>query len=328
MATAHVDVRAASDHPRSASPDGAPDTWPPARPARRYLAAALLAAAGIVHGVLTPEHFGEGVLYGVAFVTMAAIQLVLAAALVLRPGPTVEDLGRHSTILLVALYLLARAVPVPGELEPEDASLIGGLTVGVEVAALVVLARLPRCRVPRLGPVPIGLLAASGTVAAVLLTTGSLRYLPGVDLNQELTGSAPQLVWRRYADGFTTGSPWVAFYLTNHLVVFGSLFTLWLTALLGVEVGIGASRSRRALLSGQREARRWFWMPAFLAAPVCCGAPLLGVVGASAFAFLLRYGWVPLALAVLLGSVSLALGARRHQPAPSPPVRHSSREAS
>jgi hypothetical protein len=280
-----------------------------ARP--RYLVAGLLAVAGTAHAVLTPEHFAEGTLYGVAFAVMAATQLALAAALVLRPGPAVDELGRRTTILLVALYLFARVVPVPGELEPERASLIGGLTVAVEVAALVALARLPRYRHPRLRPVTLGLVAAFATAVAVLLTTGSLRYLPGVDLNQELTGSAPQVIWRSYADGFTTESPWVALYLTNHLVVFGSLFTLSLTALLAAEVGIGAARSRRARLAGHTETRHWFWMPAMLAAPVCCGAPLLGIVGTSAFAFLLRYGWAPLALAVVVGWVSLALGAQR-----------------
>jgi hypothetical protein len=291
----------------------------------RFVTAALLGSAALIHAVLTPEHFGEGWHFGVAFLVMTVLQATLAIGLLAQPGPTVEEWARRSTVFLVALYLLARIVPVPGELRPENATLIGGFAVAIEVAALVALACLPRHRRPRLAPVAVGVLAALGTTIAVLLTTGSLRYLPGLDLSAEYSGSAPVLVWRNLGEGFTVNNPFLTLYLTNHLVVFGSLFTLLLTALLAFEVGIGAARSRVAVLAGRRESRHWFWMPALLTAPVCCGAPLFGIVGASAFAILLRHGWIPLAVAVLLGSISLSLGARR---GPAPPASEGTPKAS
>lgn len=280
-------------------------------PRPRYLIAGLLATASVIHAALTPEHFGEGWRFGSAFLVMTILQAALAVALLARPGPAVDDMARRSTVLLVALYVLARVVPVPGELNPENATLIGGFAVAIEVAALVALARLPRRRAPRLGPVPVGIFAALGTAIGVLLATGSLRYLPGVDLSVEYSGSAPALIWRDFGKGLTVDSPSVTVYLTNHLVVFGPLFILLLTALLALEVGIGAARSRRMVQAGMSERRHWFWMPALIAAPVCCGAPLLGIVGPAAFTLLLRHGWIPLAVAVFLGSISLALGARR-----------------
>lgn len=288
-------------------------TCPPiARP--RYLVAGLLATTAVIHAALTPEHFREGWRFGTAFLVMALLQGLLAIALVLRPGARVDDLARRSTVALVALYLFARVVPVPGQLRPEDATVIGGLTVALEVAALVALTRLPRRRAPRLGPVPAGVLAALATTIAVLLTTGALRYLPGVDLSREYTGTAPVLIWQDDGKGLSPDSPLVTVYLTKHVVVIGSLFVLAFTGLLALEVGIGVAWSRRMVRAGRTERRHWFWMPALLAAPVCCGAPLLGIVGPAAFAILLRHGWLPLVAAVWLGAVSLALGARRDAP--------------
>lgn len=291
-----------------AGPPGAPT----GTTRRRYVVAGLLAITAVIHAALTPEHLDEGWHFGAAFLVMTILQAALAIALLLRPCPRVDDLARRSTIALVGLYLFARVVPVPGEVRPEDATVIGGLTVVLEVAALVALARLPRHRAPRLGPVPVGALAGLGTAIAVLVTTGSLRYLPGIDLSAEYRGAAPALAWYDDGRGLTPDSPLVTVYLSKHLVVVGSLFVLIFTGLLALEVGVGAARSRRLVRTGLTERRHWFWMPAFVAAPVCCGAPLLGIVGTSAFAVLLRYGWIPLVAAVWLGAISLALGARRN----------------
>lgn len=287
------------------------DTGPrPLRPGRvrpRVLAALLLGGAGLIHGALIPEHFDEGLLFGTAFVVMTAVQLTLAVGLLVRPGARTDALGRYSTVLLIALYLFTRVVPVPGQFEPKDPELFGTIAVAVELSALVALSRLPRDRVPRLTPRGVGALSGLGTLVALLLTTSSVRWIP-VDLSSEYGGGAPAVIWRDW--GWSTDSPRLTVYLTNHLVLFGSLLTLALVTALAAEVGVGVARGRRALLTGRCERRRLFWMPAFLAAPVCCGAPLFGVVGPAAFAWLVRYGWAPLAIAVSLGALSLAVGDR------------------
>lgn len=271
---------------------------------RRWVAAGLVGVAGLVHAAPVEEHFGEGRLFGWAFVAMALLQVVIAGVLLARPGPSADHAARVSLVALVALYLLARVVPVPGDTEPEDATVLGALTVGVEVAALVALAWLPRVRTPRLRPAAIGSLAGVGTCLALLLVTSSLRYVPA-DLSVEYQGSAPVLLWR--SDGLSVDSPRLTLYVTNHLVLFGSLLTLTLLAALATEVGLGAARSRAAVLAGCPQRRHWFWAPAFLAAPVCCGAPLFGIVGPAIFATLLQWGWVPLAAAVLAGAVTLSV---------------------
>jgi hypothetical protein len=285
----------------------------------RFVAAGLLATAGLVHAALISEHFDEGRLVGWAFVTMAMLQVVIAALLIVRPGPGSEHVARTSLVVLVALYLLARVVPVPGDTEPEDATILGALTVAIEVAALVALARLPRARPPRLRPATIGWLAGAGSALALLLVTSSLRYITA-DLSVEYQGSAPALLWRD--DGLSVDSPRLTLYLTNHLVLFGSLLTLTLIAALAFEVGLGAAASRAAVLAGCPLRRHWFWTPAVLAAPVCCGAPLFGIVGPAVFAALLKWGWVPLAVAVLAGSFALRVPG--HSASPNPPRNNTS----
>lgn len=260
-------------------------------------------AAALIHAGLIREHFREGTIFGSTFVAMAALQIAVAVALLARPGRVSDAMARNSLVVLIALYLLARVVPVPGDTQPEAASVIGAVAIAVETAALVSLARIPRARPPRLGARALGTLAATGSALALLLVTSSLRYSPA-SLGSEFHGSAPVLL---YDDrGLSTTSPQLTLYLTNHLVLFGSLLTLTSMAVLAAEIGIGAARSRGAVLAGSPERRHWFWAPAFFAAPVCCGAPLLGIVGPAAFAALLKWGWAPLLIAISLGGLALA----------------------
>jgi hypothetical protein len=294
------------DPPPARRPSGADDACRLAHPTtslRRSWAPAFLLIAAVVHGALTPTHFDEGPVYGIAFITMTVLQVVVAIALLRCPGATTAHWARSSLVVLIALYLFVRVVPVPGDSEPEEASLIGAFTVVVEVAALVALRFIPHVRPPRLRPLPLGVLAGCASAIALLLVTSSLRFIPQ-GLSREFDGSPPVLLWQD--DGIAVDSPRLTLYLTNHLVVFGSVLTLTLIAVLAAEIGMGATQSRAALLAGRPERRHWFWVPAFLAAPVCCGAPLFGIVGPAVFAALLEWGWVPLTIAVSLGGLALA----------------------
>jgi hypothetical protein len=297
----------------STGPEARVDAAGVARPRPRVGAAVLVGSAAIIHAALTPAHLEEGAVFGVAFVFMAALQITVAIGLIVCPGPHVDAWGRRLSVVLVALYVLTRVVPVPGSRTVEEATPVGFLAVAVELAALVVLSRLPRDRPPRLGPVAAGRAAELATLVAVLLATGSLRWIP-FDLSREYHGAPPVLRWSN--EGWSASSPLVTVYFTNHLVLYASVLTLALSTALAIEVGLGVARSRAALLTGGCERRHLFWMPAFLAAPVCCGAPLFGVVGPAAFAALLRYGWAPLALAVAIGAVALAIPSRRPVSAP------------
>lgn len=57
------------------------------------------------------EGFAEGIIFGLAFVGMAAYQLVLAGLLVARPSPRAHRAGIWGSALIVAVYLTTRVVP-------------------------------------------------------------------------------------------------------------------------------------------------------------------------------------------------------------------------
>lgn len=78
--------------------------------ASRHLVAAALGLAGAIHVALTPEHFEESTLFGIVFVTIAAVQLSLAVALVRRPGPRVRQAALLTTLGLVAVWAGTRLI--------------------------------------------------------------------------------------------------------------------------------------------------------------------------------------------------------------------------
>ncbi len=157
------------------------------RPFRRgptsgqVLLTVLVGGAGTVHLALTPEHFEEGLLFGVFFLAAGAFQLWLATALVRRPGPAVWRVGLWGSGALVATWMVTRLVPPPTASAPEPVELWGVLATGLEIAAVVGLA----ATLPSVGWRPgrarrHALAAASGTGFGLLLllASGVVTVLP------------------------------------------------------------------------------------------------------------------------------------------------------
>jgi hypothetical protein len=100
----------------------------PAQPQRlswrtRIVLAQLLALAGGIHLLLTPEHFAERPAYAVFFFAAATWQLWLAGVLVLRADPPawLYRLGIWGSLAVAALWVTTRTVapPLPGgQVEP------------------------------------------------------------------------------------------------------------------------------------------------------------------------------------------------------------------
>ena len=95
----------------------APGTARPAVPVtgRAVLATAagcsLVAAA--THLYVVPEHAEEWPAAAVFFVVLTVLQVVLAAALLRRPGPRVLESAVLATVGLVVFYVLTRTVDLP-----------------------------------------------------------------------------------------------------------------------------------------------------------------------------------------------------------------------
>lgn len=281
--------------------------------------ALLLATAGVIHLVLTPEHFEEHVLYGVFFLGAATVQLVLAGALVLHPSALVFRVGVLSSGALIATWLVTRAVEPPFSSLPERVTFAGVLATSVELAALLLLAvALPvGATAQRTAPgfslrwaVAAGLLF----VLLFLFATGSLAWV-GADMSQSAPVPSVQL---DSSSGWTFQSPWLTIVLTDRLL-FGTswavaVFLLAAGVLVSLNTGFTVGLARCAAACRPQAGGVLAVAPAFLAAPTCCGAglPLGFALGGGTIAPVLSATpWLLLATTILLAGNLLFLLRRR-----------------
>jgi hypothetical protein len=291
-----------------------------ARSSRRLTAvtAALLLVAGVIHLVLTPEHFAEHVLYGVFFLCAAVIQLGLAAALVLHPTLWVFRVGVLSSGGLIATWLVTRAIRPPFSEAAEPVTLAGVLASAVELSALVLLAVALPVRTgrstgssPRFSW-PWAVFVAPTFVVLFLFASGALARVD-IDLSENLAVPSASV---DATGGWSFRSPSLLVVLGDHVllttswavaafvVLAGAL--VFLTA--GLTVGLARCAACRPQAGGVVAVA-----PAFLAVPACCGAglPLGFAFGGGAVAPLLSATpWLLLA-SILLLSVNLAVLRRR-----------------
>ncbi len=169
---------AGSQHRR---PSGQPATAPPPTSERspglawgtRLVLAQLLALAGAIHLLLTPQHFAERPAHGVFFFAAATFQLWLAGVLALRAAPPawLYRVGIWGSLAIVTLWVTTRTLAL------------------LEVAALLALVALlpatPRRPAPGRPRFATGwaLLAGAGFAVLFALASGTLVYtwtpLPG-----------------------------------------------------------------------------------------------------------------------------------------------------
>lgn len=131
-----------------------------------YAAAALSIVAGLVHGLVTPEHFEEWWGYGLFFFVAAFAQVVYGVLLLLRPwaydatGGERNDpeTDRHTVayyvagiagnLAIIALWVVTRTIGIPffgpdaGEVE--EVTLISLMSKAIEAALIVCLMVLMR----------------------------------------------------------------------------------------------------------------------------------------------------------------------------------------
>ena len=281
-----------------------PSTW------HTLALAGLLIAAGSIHLVLTPEHFEEGVQFGLFFLSTAAFQFGLAYAMLLRPGPRVYRTALWASGLIVATWMVTRLIPPPGASAPESVEPWGVVATAVEVAAIVGIATLTPSSGPRSSPLkrralPLG--AGVGFASLVLLSSGVVTVIqPG-------TWSGPSNLFRIY--------PLPSWRLTGvWMVVAGrwSILVPWLTVafcvLGGALVAWIVSMALRLPEAERCSARRRGVMavtPAALTVPVCCGAPLVAFAGGAAVGALFRLTpWLMGASLILLATDAVRLRLR------------------
>jgi hypothetical protein len=160
----------------AAAPEPAVEAPEPS-PGSRWLLAACLAGAAVIHAAMAPSHLGESALEGWGFVVSAWAQLALAVAVLLRPSRRVGAAVVAINAVLIAVWVVSRTVGLPfGDHagHAESVMFVDGVCVALEVVAVIVGAALAGWR-PLSGMGqrrrPVG---AAGAVGAVLLATAAV----------------------------------------------------------------------------------------------------------------------------------------------------------
>jgi hypothetical protein len=105
----------------------------------QWVVAALLVGAGAVHFAMAPSHFGESAVEGWGFLIAGWLQVALAVAVVLRPSRRVATAVMAVSVASVAAWAVSRTVGLPFGAHAgheEDVTIVDGLTVAMELAAI------------------------------------------------------------------------------------------------------------------------------------------------------------------------------------------------
>lgn len=268
------------------------------------LLGALLGTAAVVHLALAPAHYRETPVFGAFFAVAGAVQFALAMRLLRGGGAPwrVLALLRLTSLVLLGTYLATRLVTPPLAPHPgaEPVDVLGVLAAGVELASVVAVLALP-ARAGRTSARSKALWAAVVGVVFVAffaIASGAVVYnhagwpadvpVPSVSL--------------RDAEYLSLLTPRVSLVPTENLALSAPLLTWLMLGLTAVLLGVNTALARAVaerLRSGRRPGLAA--APAFVAAPVCCGAPLLAFLGTGAVALLAVY------TPVLLAAVALVL---------------------
>lgn len=274
------------------------------------LTVALVLGAANVHLFLTPEHFREGLQFGLFFLAAALFQLWLAFALLLMPGPRVYRIGLWGSALIAATWMATRLIPPPGAPKPEPVEVWSVVATALEIAAIVALAST----LPSVAPAPsrrarraIAAATGAGFASLVLVASGVVTVIPpgkwtGPSFlfrvypipSWRLTG-----VWIVLAGRWSALIPWV---MIGFLALGSVLVARTVSLALRLPAAERCSVRRRGLFAA---------LPALATVPVCCGAPVAAVAGGVTVGALFRWTPVLMGLSLILLSLNVVVLERR-----------------
>lgn len=100
------------------------------------LVAVACVVAGSVHAFVGPEHFREGLRFGLFFVVLCAAQFAMAIGVLTRPSARLVEMIALVSVLVVALWIVTRTVALPFGLDVvEPVGLLDALSSTAEVVA-------------------------------------------------------------------------------------------------------------------------------------------------------------------------------------------------
>jgi len=109
-----------------------------------------------VHAFVGPEHFREGLRFGLFFVVLCAAQFAMAIGVLTRPSARLVETVALASVLVVALWIVTRTVALPFGLDVvEPVGFLDALSSTAEgIAAVACLAWLRARGTPAGTPAP------------------------------------------------------------------------------------------------------------------------------------------------------------------------------
>ncbi len=141
-----------------------------------WVVASCLGGAALIHAAMAPSHLGESAIEGWGFVVAAWAQLLLAVAVLLRPGRRVGLAVIATNTVLVAVWAVTRVAGLPFGAHAghaESVSIVDGICVALEVGAIVLAAAMVR-RSPAAADGSRSPLAVLGALGALVLATAAV----------------------------------------------------------------------------------------------------------------------------------------------------------
>lgn len=132
------------------------------------VAAALSGVAALIHVAVCPEHFAEGLVYGIFFAASAGCQLGWSVLVTIRYARWLAPAGLMGNAAIVLLWLVTRTIGIPlgpGAGEIERVGVLDLLCTGCEIGVVALCALAIRQHVhPWQKPRPGGYATRSSTV--------------------------------------------------------------------------------------------------------------------------------------------------------------------
>jgi hypothetical protein len=143
------------------------------------LTTALAWCAGLIHAVVSIEHFEEYFLFGLFFAVLAPLQVVWGVLAYRRPRRDVLLAGAAANLAVVALWIASRTVGLPigpDAGHPEALGVVDVLCSADEVGLALLVVALLKLRDGTLG-MSLRMLRGLGSGGAYVLMVGSLVAL-------------------------------------------------------------------------------------------------------------------------------------------------------
>lgn len=141
----------------------------------RWLVAASLAGAGLIHVAFAPDHLAEATTHGAFFVVVAWVQIGLALLIGTgRGGPLTLRLAMAANLGVIAVWAWSRTVGIGGEVEKVGfPDVLASALAGAAIIGCVVLAARWLDGIP-VSPSAGGAWAGAAAMAVTMLVTASL----------------------------------------------------------------------------------------------------------------------------------------------------------